>query len=420
MIRIYPTVFSGKIKAPASKAHAQRLLFMSAMPTETTLVKNVPACDDIDTAADVLRALGCTVTAKGSDYTVQPFPKTSPMPEADLNFKESATTARLATALCGAYGIKARCRANGTLPRRKMVHLTSRMSIRGVTFSNFSLPYTQEGRLLGGGFEFAGNEGSQSISALMMFLPCLLADSDIEFSSPLVDRSYIDITRKSLEDFGIMLEDKATGGYHIPGRQYYQSPGTAVTENDWSLASMWITAAAACGERTPGLTVTGLKEDSPQQYRNISPVLALIRHDFRDVNIDASKMPNLTTLFCALAIVKGATVRISGVPQLHYKEADRLRAMADIALDLGQTSLVTDDSITIIGNGKPSYKEDHIVNCQRDPWVFMSMALAAATMKVPLILDNENLAEKVYRDFLPDYKSIGGKYEIIEKQNRFL
>ena len=41
MIRIYPSKFEGHIQAPASKAHAQRLLFASALTTTATLIKNV-------------------------------------------------------------------------------------------------------------------------------------------------------------------------------------------------------------------------------------------------------------------------------------------------------------------------------------------------------------------------------------------
>ena len=391
---------------------------MGAMPAEPTIIKNVPECDDIDTAVDVLRTLGSTIDIRKNEYTVHPFPKTSPMPSVTLNFKESATTARMSIALCGAFGMKADCRASGTLPKRKMIQITGRMAIRGVTFSSFSLPFIQEGRLLGGDYIFSGDEGSQSISSLMMFLPCLLQDSTITFSSPLIDRSYIDITRKALESFKITMENK-DDGYFIPGKQYYQSPGEISTENDWSLASMWITAAAACGPKAPGLTVTDLPKDSPQIYRDLSAFLALIQQDFKDINIDASKIPNLTTLLCALAIVKGATVRISGVPQLRFKEADRLRAMGNIANALGQAALVTSGGITIMGTGKPEYREDTVVDCQGDPWIFMSMALAAATMKKPLILDNEHGAEKIYRNFLKDYESVGGKYEIIKKENRF-
>ena len=54
MIRIYPAQFKGRIKAPASKAHAQRLLFASALTNTATLIKNVPECDDIDTTLQCL------------------------------------------------------------------------------------------------------------------------------------------------------------------------------------------------------------------------------------------------------------------------------------------------------------------------------------------------------------------------------
>ena len=414
MIRIYPSTFSGKISAPASKAHAQRLLFMSSMPAFPTTVKNVPDCDDIDTCLDTLRSLGCEINPgrESGDIVVKPFPKTSPLPSAELNFRESSTTARFAVALCSALGIKADCRAGGNLPKRKMIQLTGRLAIRGVTFSSFSLPFSLNGRLEAGDFCFAGDEGSQSISALMMFLPCILGDSTITFESPLTDRSFIDLTKNSLEKFKIRIEEKPNG-FFIPGKQFYQSPKNISTENDWSLASMWLTAGAACGNRSKGLTIDNLSKKSPQQYRNLMPILSLISQNFMDINIDASTMPNLATLFCALAIVKGATVRITGVPQLKYKESNRLKTMSDIAKALGQYALVTDDGITIMGNGKCSYKENTVVDCQKDPWVFMSMALASSVMDRPLVLSDEHDADKIYRNFLKDFEILGGKFEII-------
>lgn len=387
---------------------------MASMPTFSTNISNIPDCDDIDTSIEALRVLGCHVTRneKRSSALVQPFVKTTPMPSVEFNFKESSTTARLAISLCSALGIKASCRALGTLPKRSMVQLTGRLALRGITFTSFSLPFDISGRLEAGEFVFSGEEGSQSISSLMMFLPCLLGDSTIKLSSPSADSSFIDITKDSLEKFGIRIEEREDG-FFVPGRQFYQSPSEISVENDWGLASMWITAAAACGANNPGVRVYNLPKNSHQHYRNLTPLLSMLTCDFKDINIDTSLMPNLTTLFCSLAIVKGATVRISGVPQLKLKETNRLKAMASIAETLGQKARLSEDGITIIGNGSPSYEENTVVDCQGDPWVFMSMVLSSATMERPLILSDEHGADKIYRGFLSDYKKLGGDFEII-------
>lgn len=413
MIRIYPSKISGKLKAPASKAHALRLLYMASMPAFPTTIKNVPDCDDVDTAFECLKNLGCEITPgrNAGDYVIKPFPKTTPLLEADFDFMESATTARLSIVLCSILAIKADCKAHGTLPRRKLVQLTGKLAIRGVNFSSFSLPFSQSGRLAAGDFSMPGDEGSQSISALLMFLPCLMGDSTITLESPLLDKSFINITINSLEKFKIHVQETETG-FFIPGKQFYQSPKNISAENDWGLASMWITAAAACGPNN-NLTLEGLSAKSPQLYRDIAPMLSLISQDFTDINIDASNIPNLTPLLCALAIVKGATIRINGVPQLKYKETNQFKTLAEIARAFGQDAQINEDGISIIGNGKADYPEDLKIDCQGDPWVFMAMVLASSMLKKPIVLSDEHGADKIYRNFLNDFKSIGGKFDII-------
>jgi len=413
MIKIYPSTISGRMNAPASKAHAQRLFFMASMPAHPTRIKNVPRCNDIDTTVACLETLGCQISknATATEYVVSPFPKTSPMPDVALNFKESATTARIAMVLCAALGIKADCKATGTLLKRLMIQLTGRLALRGITFSNFSLPLLLTGRLNSGEYIFAGDEGSQSISAVMMFTPCLLGDSSIRYETPLIDKSYIEITRKAMDSFGVHIEE-TENGFNIPGRQFYQSPKEITVENDWSLSAMWIAAAAASGSRGTGLVIDKLNAESDQMYRDLEKINAFIYQDFEYFNVDASKSPNLATVYAAMAIVKGASISISNVPQLKFKETNRLSAMGKIAELFGQKAIVSTNSIEIIGNKNPQYPKEPI-DCFGDPWVFMSMVLASTKAKEEYTLLDEHGANKVYRDFLADFESLGGKYEIV-------
>ena len=412
MIRIYPSVFNGTLRAPAASDHAQRLLFMSSIPALDTTVCNVPDCDDVDSAIACLESLGCEVQRFGNSCAVKPFPKNVPVRTVNFDFGQSSTASRIAIALAAAFGISADCRATGNNPHIKNVSLTSRMALRGVRFTGFSLPFSMQGRLEAGEYALDGNEGSQFISALLMALPLLPDSSTIILNSPLVDSSFVDLTIKSLEGFGIRIE-KTDRGYLIPGRQYYSSPVSINTENDWGLASLWIAAGAACGEGNGKIIITDLPGASPQLYRNVTKELPLIAQDFTELDFDASECPSLATFYAAMAAVKGATVRISGVPQLKSKETDRLKVMKGICEALGQSAQITEDGIAITGTGRPNYKEDTLVHCQQDPWVFMSMALAAAKLDRPILLDSEHAPEKIYRRFLEDYKALGGSYETV-------
>lgn len=415
MIRFYPCKLNGTLSAPASKEHAERLMFMAALSDAPTLIKNVPDCEDIDTAIGCLKVLGCQVTRTEDGMLVEPFPKNVPVQRADFDFGGSATCCKTAIALSGALGILAKCSGNAALTKRRVLSLTSRMALRGVKFSNFSLPCEQEGRLKGGEYIIDGEDGSQTVNSLLMALPLLRDESSISFSVPLKDDTYSEITVSSLEKFGIKIEKTEDGGYHIKGRQYYISPEEIEAENDWSLSSMWITAAAACGTEDCTVTVENLPVNSPQKFRNVSSIINLLHYDFQSLNIDASNCPELATLFAAMAIIKGANVEIEGVPQLRYKECDRLKTMAEIARKLGRTAEVFEEEgkLTISGSGKPDLSDKTVIDCKEDPWVFMSMALACTVSDEPITLSDEHGADKIYRSFLNDFEALGGKYGII-------
>ena len=414
MLVVYPSKLNGTLKAPASKAHAQRLLFMSALSDYGTFVKNVPDCDDIDTTLKCLEELGCRIQRKEDDVLIEPFPRNTPAKAADFDFRDSSTTARMAIAVSAALGIRTKCTGSVNLQKRRLLPLTSRMALRGVKFSNFSIPCTTDGRLEGGEYVFEGNEGSQNISAIMIALPLLREDSTIRLASPLIDSSFIDITVRSLRQFGITIEE-TDYGYYIPGKQYYHTPKTVTVENDWGLASMWVTAGAACGDDNALVTITDLPLDSPQRYRNIQSIITLLHYDFEDLNIDASQCPDLATLFAALAIVKGANIEITGVPQLKFKETDRMKNIAEIARTLGQHSRILPDGIEIEGIGYPDYEKGQIIDTKGDPSVFMAMVLSSVTASLPFTIKDEHGADKTSKHFLERFKALGGRYEIVKK-----
>ena len=413
MIRIYPTQFKGRINAPASKAHAQRLLFAAALTHTVTLIKNVPECDDIDTTLQCLLDFGCTIEKHGeTEVKIYPFVKTNPVPSAEFDFRQSGTTAHLAMPIAAAFGIRSECTGSGTLLKRPLIPLSSRMSLRGITFSNFNLPLQMSGVLQPGEYIFAGNEGSQYISGALMALPLLREDSIVRLSSPLADSTFIDITLNTMEQFSIRV-DVDEEGFHVPGRQFYRSPGRLVTENDWALGTMWACAGCLSQHWQDTVVVDGLPARTVQMHRSFKEAMSLLSRDIRYVEVDATETPNLACLYAALAAVKGSGLDLRGVPQLRYKETDRMKTVCECIRALGTKAEATEDGIHIEERGNVEFSDKLVLDCKGDPWVFMSFALAAACLPKPILLDDEHGAEKVYRNFLRDYASLGGKYDIL-------
>jgi len=414
MIRILPTKIQGEIVAPPSKAEAQRLLFMSAMSPFPSHIINVPPCEDIDVTLQCLMEFGCKISVQADDSVfIDPFPKNIPMAKVDLDFKESATCCKLALALASTLGIQVNATGSTRLEKRKLFSLLSRMAIRGVSFDRFSVPFQMTGRLDCGEYTLEDQECEQNVSALLMALPLLRDNSTVNIIGTVWDQATIDMTINCLEQFGIIIE-KTKDGYKVPGKQLYRTPGEITVNNDWSLACMWLLAGAASGHECSGVNVTGLTNHSTRGLSELQNLMSVLCHDFQFLTVDASNIPNLSTIVAAMCIVKGAGCSIKGVSQLKFKESNRLNTLVKIAKAMGQDAKVTEDGIEIIGCEHPNYSEDIVIDCDGDPWIFMSMVLASVVATVPYKLNDESDAEKVYRNFLKDFKELGGKYEIVE------
>ncbi len=408
MIRFLPSQLNGTLQAPASKDHAQRLLFAAAMPPTPTVVKNIPDCDDIRTTMDCLEAFGCRIVKNeaGDEAVIDPFAKNVPVPTANFDFKKSATTSRIAIAIAAALGFKSDCAAAPGLSKRLLVPLTSRMALRGIKLSSFSLPLSFSGRLAPGEFQFDGAQDAQYVSAMLMALPVLSGDSNLVINTELSDYALVEETLSVLDLFKVEIK-KTEKGFFIKGRQQYTSPEVVTADNDWALSSLWI-AAGAAGRSS--VKVEGLQVSSPQKYRNIMGALSMLAQDFESVSLDASGCPELATLFAALAAVKGACFDITSIPQLRYMESDRLKTIAECVKALGGSAEYTEEGITVTGSGS-GFAGDTVLDCKDDPWVFMSFALASAVLGKPLTLSDESCADKIYKNFLSDFTRLGGQYE---------
>lgn len=420
MIKVYPSVLNGTLTAYPSAEHAMKLMFAASIPPTASTIKNVPDCRYIDISIDCLTALGCRIERTKQDdgrltLVINPFPKTNPVQEINFNFRDCAAAAHFITAICAAYGIKANCRAEGSLPRRQQISFTGRLALRGMVFSGFSYPLVMTGRLSGGDFEFRGDQGSQYISALLMALPVLREDSFIRITSPLKERVFIDITLDILKEFGIKIEERDEG-FFVPGRQRYTSPGILECENDWGLASMWTTAAAACAPNGGHITVNGLPLHSHQKYRTASSIFPFLCQDFFEFNIDASEFPNLACIYAGFAVAKGVKLYVTGIPQLKESETNRLRSMGVCFEIYGVEFQSTDNEFWIKGIEGGKYPDNMVLDTQDDPWLFMGVVLSSVVAKQPFMIRDEREADTIYRDFLNDFKKLGGKYEIINSK----
>jgi 3-phosphoshikimate 1-carboxyvinyltransferase len=413
MLKIYPSVMNGTMVAPPSELFAQGLLCAASLPTSPTIIHNMPRGENIDAMIEGLEAFGCSFSwLSDSDLQVTPFVKTSPVLTASLNFRSSYTASRFLIPIAAAMGIKSSCRASDTVLRgRRISELTTRMAVKGVTFSNFSLPFEMKGRLAGGEFIFSGDEDPQYAASLMFALPMLREDSEIIFEKKIADTGVIAMVLSILHRFGIVIETTEKG-YHIPGRQYYAAPKEVSVESDWALSDMLLMCGVFSASKGGKVSITGLDPDSFQMYRTPSAYFPLLAQRFKELNIDCEEFPDLSVIFTMAAALTGAKLSIKGVEAIKHEDVGRLSCLADCVRQLGGEITVTENTIDV--QGKQGLDVEGIeLDCKGDPWVFFAVCCCAPLLEKPLVVTDENGAGRFYRNFLADYAALGGKTEVI-------
>jgi 3-phosphoshikimate 1-carboxyvinyltransferase len=353
---------SGTVSAIASKSFAHRLLICAALSETETQIACPERSDDIDATVSCLNALGARISRTEKGFFVLPIPRRSPNRGAKLGCRESGSTLRFLLPVSCALGANAVFFPEGRLPKRPLSPLYEEQCAHGCTLSpQGTVPFQSSGQLKGGHFTLRGDISSQYISGLLFALPLLKEDSVLTLTGALESKSYLDMTRLALRDFGIEIHAEQNDMLlSIQGNQTYRAPGEAQVEADWSNAAFWLCAGALSPQ---GVTVTGLKPGSLQGDSAVTDLLkrfgahvkadnrsvSVSRGSLRGIEIDAQNIPDLVPALSAVAAAAEGTTVFKNAQRLRLKESDRLQAVSDTLTALGAEVSITNDGLIIQG-----------------------------------------------------------------------
>ena len=421
-IKITPSVLNGTVQAVSSKSAAHRILIASALSSEETVIRCNCISEDISATADCLNALGAEV--KIQEDTIKVKPVSGQVSEAVLDCRESGSTLRFLLPVAAALGIKSSFTGSGRLPSRPIMPLRREMENFGVKFSEpWKFPIETQGRLKAGDYSMKGNVSSQFVTGLLFALPLLDGDSTLRLIPPVESRSYIDMTLDTLSQFGIEVREE-NNTFYIKGNQSYASRGEINVEGDWSNAAFFLTAGAVAGS----VTVKGLNTESLQGDRVITDILrdmgaevsidgdsvTVSHRELHGISVNASDIPDLVPVISVAGACadSGITV-ITNAERLRLKESDRLAAISECLNNIGNVNAEMDDGIVIwtdeklLGGNVFSFNDHRIV---------MSMSVASVKCKSDVIIRDAEAVNKSYPDFFKDFKSLGGKADVIDTQ----
>ena len=414
MKRIQPLAHpvNAAVTLPGSKSYTNRALIIAALADGESTLRQALFSDDTVYMCQALRALGIPVAADeaANTFTVDGQGGAVPAGRADLFVGNSGTSARFLTALA-ALGQGRYC-VDG-VPRmreRPMAPLLASLrQLGGNVRSRFEngcppIEIAADG-LPGGAAQMAGDRSSQYFSALLMAAPYMREGLDLTVQGRLVHGQYVEMTIKSMADFGVAATAEEGRRFRVAPGQRYRARAYDV-EPDASAASYFFGAAALTGGT---IRVENLGAGSAQGDLAFVDVLAAMgcavekRAGYvrvtgpaalRGVDIDMGALSDTFMTLAALApFAEGPTV-IRGIAHTRLQETDRVSATARELRKLGVAVTERDDSLRI----EPGVKHGATIDPHDDHRIAMSFALIG--LRQPgVVIANPECVAKTFPDF---------------------
>ena len=237
-------------------------------------------------------------------------------------------------------------------------------------------------------------------------------DFNIRLTSETESKPYIQMTIDVMKNFGVEVsEDK--NSYTCMGKFVARD---YVVEKDWSNALFFLAA---------GVKVLGLNKNSVQGdrkaleflkdlgYVNISKdefQLKKINDAKKKVTLDAKNIPDAVPILSVVAAHSNSETEVINIKRLRLKESDRVKSIIDMLENLGVKVKLFEDSFSF--RGVKNFKSAK-VNTYNDHRIAMAASIAAIFADGPITINDSQCVEKSYKNFFEDFKSLGGKTNVI-------
>ncbi len=334
---------NASVRVPGSKSLTNRALLIASLANGTTHLTNALFSDDSRYFAKALQTLGFDVQLDevNHEMKVTGLGGKIPATKAKLFIGNAGTAARFLSAFLtlghGEYILDGEPRMRER-PIGDLVDSLSQLGAYLETTNNCPPVKIFASGLAGGKTKIAGDISSQYLSALLMVAPYAKAPIEIEVTTELNSKPYVDMTIAIMKDFGVEVERRDYSQFTIHSASYLPITNYPI-ESDASAASYFFAAPAICGgtvrvENISRKSVQGdiafleiLKQmgcritegDNFISVERRSPDLCGVDVDMRDI-------PDTAQTLAAIAPFASSSTRIRGIASARVKETDRVHA----------------------------------------------------------------------------------------------
>lgn len=411
---------SGSVEIPGSKSHTIRAAVIASLADGESVIRKPLAASDTLAAVNACRLLGAEINKPG-DWVVNGAGGRPKVPDNVIDVANSGTTLYIALGMASLVDGVSVFTGDDQIRRRPAGPIIDALNALGAnvesTRSNGMAPIIVRGPMTGGDIVLDGSKTSQYLSSLLISCPLAKGDTTIEVQN-LIERPYVEMTLRWIEDQGIVIENQNFEKFIIPGGQSYR-PFDRTVPADWSSAAFFLCSAAITGSE---LTLLGLDPDDSQGDKAIvdmlremgvmieqraecgeQSTLTIKGGDLHGATLDLSDTPDaLPALAVTACFAKGET-KLINVPQARLKETDRIAVMREELSNMGADIEELPDGLVIQG----SQLKSAAVHGHYDHRVIMALAVAGLALEGETEIYSAEALSVTFPNFVELIQSVG-------------
>lgn len=411
-----------QVRVPGSKSLTNRALLIAALAHGSTTLHNALFSDDSRYFARALQTLGfeLTLNEPAAQITVHGQGGHIPSAHAELFIGNAGTAARFLSAFLtlghGDYILDGDAR----MRERPIGDLVNALQQLGAQVTpmplpvrppspHITLPLTILANGLPGGKAYlAGDISSQFLSALLMVAPYAQRPIEIELTTELNSKPYVDMTIAIMHTFGVEVERHAYQRFRIQPGRYVARP-TFHIESDASAASYFFAAPAICGGELRVANISRracqgdiafleiLQQMGCTVQESAQGILVRGPASLRGIDVDMRDIPDTAQTLAAIAPFASTPTRIRGIASARLKETDRITATCTELSRLGVRVEEHPDGMTIYPHA-PSHLRPAVIQTYNDHR--MAMAFSLIGLRVPgIVIENPTCVAKTFPNF---------------------
>lgn len=405
------------VRVPGSKSLTNRALLIASLANGTTHLSNALFSDDSRYFAKALQTLGFDVQLDELNHsmTVTGLGGKIPATNAELFIGNAGTAARFLSAFLtlghGEYILDGEPRMRER-PIGDLVEALSQLDAQVKPIISNQYPVCPPIKVVanglqGGKTKIAGDISSQFLSALLMVAPYAQTPIEVELTTDLNSKPYVDMTISIMKDFGVEVERDGYEYFKVPVTSYQLPVTSYPIESDASAASYFFAAPAICGgtvkvENISRKSVQGdigfldvLQQMGCTVQETDNCILVTGHSVLHGVDVDMRDIPDTAQTLAAIAPFADSPTRIRGIASARVKETDRVSATCVELGRLGVRVEEHEDGMTIYPVEKMRSASIQTYNDHR-----MAMAFSLIGLRFDgVTIENPSCVSKTFPNF---------------------